>query len=276
MAELTLFLHGQGTSKETAEGHVARIRESTTLEMVPLFYDDLIEDVPLYQFAVPERGNSPEEQEISEATFAALIHGATVMDLDERESTDLLQPLGSGGRSASRFLFQVYRSTVRYLARKKVYAAVRNGLLQQVAAAVKATHGREGSSVDITLVAHSLGTVISLDLLRDPPPYGEYRRFISLGSPLGIISAVPAGYGERLLPLVRRRLDIAWHDYAAEGDRLSTIRISEERGFRANRLKVCTIPGTFPNPHSAFFAEAGAAKVWTTGIQTDPAALALP
>jgi hypothetical protein len=253
LTSLTLYLHGQGISADTAQAHVRWIRDVTGLEMTPLLYHDVVDDTPVNILGLPLRALLATAANLQLADYLA------ALDPDSADAASMRLPERAVTRA---HLFETYRSALRYLTKQPVNNEVRASLLRQIQAAATS---QPGSDRSMTLVAHSLGTVIALDLLQDLPREIRINRFVTLGSPLGLITALPGPLAESMVPVARRTVDIPWHDIAAEGDLLATVqRIQRRRHFAAAPLAITTILGDFDNPHESYFIDPQVARAWVT------------
>lgn len=254
MTQITLYLHGQGITTPTARAHCAWIKAVTGLVMTPLFYHDLFEEAPVQLLGLPLKAPSAAEEE------RQLAHYFAELDAD----IDSAQRLPA--REITRaHLFETHRSALRYLSRQELAGQVRTNLVEQIE---QATTSRPRANSPVTLVVHSLGSVIALDLLRDLPAGVRVDRLVTLGSPLGLIASVPGPAARSLLPPELREVGIPWFDFAAEGDVLATIqRVSRRRQFDGRPLTVSTIQGDFDNPHESYFIDPPVALAWTSACR---------
>lgn len=255
MTALTLYLHGQGISSDTARAQTAWIREVTGLVMTPLLYHDVVDDTPVSILGLPLRAPLATAANLQLADYLA------ALDPDSDEAARMRLPEQAIKRA---HLFETYRSALRYLTKQAINSDVRASLLQQIEAVTL----RLADNGPVTLVAHSLGSVIALDLLQDLPPEIRIDRFVTLGSPLGLITSLPGLLAESMVPNARRTVDIPWHDFATEGDVLSTAqRIQRRRHFAAAPLTISTILGDFDNPHESYFIDPAVALTWTSACR---------
>jgi hypothetical protein len=256
LASLTLYLHGQGISNDTARAHVAWIRAVTGMEMVPLFYHDVVDDGPLSILGLPLRAPLATTAHLQLADYLA------ALDPDSDQAASMRLPEQAIKRA---HLYETYRSALRYLTKHSINSEVRASLVQQILEAVALQPTDDGP---VILVAHSLGSVIALDLLQDLPPGMRIDRFVTLGSPLGLITSLPGPLAESMVPNARRTVEIPWHDLAAEGDVLSTgQRIQRRRHFAAAPLSITTILGDFDNPHESYFIDPQVARAWVSACR---------
>ena len=254
MTSRILYLHGQGITNETASVQCAWVQEQTGLAMTPLLYHDLLEETP-----VRFLGRSLPAPPASDASVQ-LAHYLAELEIDDETAQRL--PTREITRA---HLYETYRSAFPYLTRRAAYADVRTSLLDQI---VAATTSGTTTVRSITLVAHSLGSVIALDLFRELPESVKIDRFVTLGSPLGMLASLPGTLGSTAVPEDRRAVGMPWHDFATEGDLLATVqRLSRRKQFAGDPLAVTTILGDFTNPHEAYFIDLAVASTWTSACR---------
>lgn len=257
MSFLTLYLHGQGITHDIARAHCDWIQQTTGLTMTPLFYHDLVDDEPVSLFGLPLPTPLASTAEHQIATYLADLARA---DASEYMLGELIRRPYREIRRAH--LFETYRSTMRYLSKRTITEQVLETLRQQID---QLAGGRTSAApLSITLVAHSLGSVIGLDLMKSLPPDVRVERYISLGSPLGLICSLPKVISDYMVPPDQRHLTKPWFDVAVEGDALSmTQRITPKRNFSAEPLMTSTIYGEYGNPHESYFIDPEVAEAWT-------------
>ena len=254
MTSRTLYLHGQGIGNETASVQCAWIQEQTGLAMTPLHYHDLLEETP-----VRFLGHRLPAPPASDARLQ-LAHYLAELEIDDETAQRL------PSREITRaHLYETYRSAFPYLTRRAAYKRVRRSLLDQIVAATTTIRARGQS---ITLVGHSLGSVIALDLLQELPACVTIDRFVTLGSPLGMLASLPGTLGSTAVPETRRAVQMPWHDFATEGDLLATVqRLSRRRQFAGDPLAITTILGNYENPHESYFIDLEVARTWTSACR---------
>src|SRR5262249_18515925 len=147
-------------------------------------------------------------------------------------------------------------------ARRHVHAAIYEAVMEQALEYIQKQHLEPGS---VLLVAHSLGTVVGLDLLHSE--LGDYfGKYISLGSPLGMIAKVPE-VGKRLLPVRLRTIGIEWKDVAAPNDLIAKVRLSRSYGFDGKPLEIVSISAHYEHPHRAYFLNETALAEWSWSLR---------
>lgn len=251
-----MLIHGMGvTDPDWMEKDLKNFSQIIKSENLSLFYGDVVMRVPMYilgqQEQIPIRDE--EEQQENDREKLALGWGMARLGLDEDASSIALQ--GQALETGAQIAFNTYSFALRYLARCRV----RNEVFERVTEQVQEYTRREGvAEGSIVLVAHSLGTVISLDILDQPDLAKFFRQYISLGSPLGLIAASPLN--KWLLRV--RRSPVPWVDVKVKGDFFP--RISSRRGFNAKVMPSVEVKdGYVGHVHSAYFGSKAVLENWT-------------
>jgi len=255
MVNITMFLHGQGVVKEE---RVAKYLDLLSLAVshhtfFPLKYGPVVESLSLNVLSRSDSDDSNGDQIIAESRVEAY----TESELGLEEASTELAPTGEFAESAPRFAYNLISYSARYLARQRVHRAVLDEVQQQ---ALQYIQERRLKQKSVVLLAHSLGTVVALDLLHSD--LGDYfSRYISLGSPLGMIAKVPRA-GRQLLPPALRKVGVEWIDIAAPDDLIAKVRISPEQGFSGNPLRIEYIAANYDDPHGTYFFNEDALSEW--------------
>jgi hypothetical protein len=256
MANIALFLHGQGVAKEE---HVAKYLDLISVAVsdhtfLPLKYGHIVESLGLNKLSRSDENENDGDQVLAEARAEGYIERELGL---EEDSIEELAPAGEFAKSAPRIAFNLISYSVRYLARKTVHDAVLDELLQQAIQHIQEQHLKQKS---VVLLAHSLGTVVALDLLHSDLR-GYFCKYISLGSPLGMIAKVPIA-GKQLLPPTFRKVGVEWIDIAAPDDLIAKVRITPKQGFDGDPLKIDHITANYHDPHGAYFFNKAALSEW--------------
>ena len=145
------------------EPYTAAFSQSVACEKLSLFYGDIVSQTPLTVLDSPPMVPTltPDERIEENRESVCLGWGIRQFGLDDADASAVVQgqQLKGGRREVA---FNTYSFAVRYLARRKLRDLVLNQLTRQAKRSFNRSGVRAGSLV---LVAHSLGSVISLDLL---------------------------------------------------------------------------------------------------------------
>jgi hypothetical protein len=94
LTALTLYLHGQGISSDTARAQTGWIREVAGLVMIPLLHLDVVDDTPVSILGLPLRAPLATTANLQLADYLAALDpdsdDAARMRLPEREITRVL------------------------------------------------------------------------------------------------------------------------------------------------------------------------------------------
>ena len=170
-----------------------------------------------------------------------------------------VEPSGRIARRAGDIAEDTYKYAVRYLVRRKLQDMVFTALRGQVYDHIERLGINQERS--LILLAHSLGTVIALDLLAASDIGRYFGKYISMGSPLDFIASIP-GVSQIALPPKRRKIQIPWVDGGAAKDIVAIVRISRRLGFDGAPLRRIFIKGTYRDPHGVYFGEPAIVRRW--------------
>ncbi|GAC1350768.1 MAG: hypothetical protein NVSMB27_36450 [Ktedonobacteraceae bacterium] len=260
MAKIALFLHGQGVDEEKdVVKYLELISEVSDYTFLPLSYGQIVKSLG---FGVLSRfPQDASEDDRAKAEAEAEARGYIKRELNLEEDAEELVPTGVMSEASPKFAFNLISYSLRYLARRVVHEAVLDEVLEQTLTYIQEKSLEQKS---VVLLAHSLGTVVALDLLHSE--LGVYFcKYISLGSPLGMIAKVP-GSGKRLLPPLLRKLEMRWVDVAAPDDLIAKVRVGPERGFSGDPLKIEQIATGYDRPHGSYFFNREALSEWAVHL----------
>jgi hypothetical protein len=262
MNPVLMFLHGMGeTDPNWLDSYSKLLKKRVACQCLSLFYGQVVLDTPLTVLAQEKRERS--EEDLQEDRLLAFVDGFIVAELRIRVDESTLMPSGRYADRATKVAFDTYSYAVRYLLRRSQSSAVLDAVTRQVKEHIVTNQIAPNS---ITLVAHSLGTVVALDLIANEELRRYVRKYVSLGSPLGFIARIP-GVNGRILPLANRKMRIPWIDFSTRGDIVSRVRVSKTSGFAGNPLRTGSINGKYKRPHSAYFFEDAAVRQWSMALR---------
>jgi hypothetical protein len=259
MANTVMFLHGQGIKKsERLIEYLDLIRVArSNHSFLPLMYGPIVDSMGLFVLDRSDQSVDDSTQGYTQGYTEGWAEGYIARELGLEENAGELEPTGEVVENAQRNAYNTYSYSIRYLLRKNVQDAVLEEIKKQTLQHIRQLRLKPKS---IALLAHSLGTVVALDLLASELRDYFYK-YISVGSPLGMIAKVPL-LNEKLLPSSLRKLEVEWVDVAAPNDLIAKVRISQNQGFSIHPSNIKQIAAKYTDPHSAYFFDKGALSEW--------------
>jgi pimeloyl-ACP methyl ester carboxylesterase len=223
----------------------------------------------------------PLELEASQISEVDMTEAITLSYLQGRwdeklgiDDDDVLVPQGELRDHPLRVTRDTWLYAIRYLLGGRmpnwvhtVHDAVLTEVINQIRQEIREQNLGDHS---IVLIGHSFGSVVALDILQNADLKPHLARFVSVGSPLSAIAAIPGI--QKLLPLAVRACPVPWIDIAAENDWLvyppypsgPPPRLSERKDFSGGGKPVIgiTLPPIQGDPHSDYFEVESVRQQW--------------
>ena len=268
MAEVVLFLHGMGKhEKDWIDAHTKLLSSYTHMDFLPLSYSDVVERKALWVLGEAEQSAAISAAAVREEVEIAYAEGYLAARLGMESQPLQLEPMGNLPQITPGTAMDAYKYASRYLVNRRVVRdAVFDTIQRQFMCIVSESQPKTGS---LTLLCHSLGCAVGLDVMAKKELARYVCRFITVGSPLGWIGTV-RWLNRRMLPIERRSVTVPWIDIVTADDPVvHGRRVGTADGFDGNPLNMWPqLPKGFQNPHSAYFHEEDAVRQWYRALTT--------
>lgn len=261
MSTKVLIIHGMGDQKEDwLDGLVALLKSRVDAEFFALSYAEVVNRVGLMVLTRQSAASADvPPKEAFDDGYAAACADICVSNLLGNEVRGKAITTQGMAANASITIKNLYKYAIRYL----LGGTVRNGIYAAVHGQAMTHIDRIGAeSRSLVLIGYSLGSVIALDLIRDPNIALYVGKLITVGSPLGGI----ARWAPDVLPESTRKVDRPWVDIASPDDIVAAVRVSQKLGFSGNDLEVLTTKKNHPDPHGAYFYKDTAVDEWASRV----------
>jgi pimeloyl-ACP methyl ester carboxylesterase len=214
-----LYLHGVGQKVRTDEWYVALAKglADVGVEVPPIDSSGIIcpDYVDLLKMETHPKCDEPRKSERADLSGSQRL---SVVAAYKRRQTQLTRhlgglsnlsvslPLGQGVDPAKLPLPADLKDARRYLESSNL----RNAVLQRILS-------RLGSTRDVVIVGHSLGSVVAIDLLNYLPPKLRVRGLVTLGSPAGAVGFHRSDMGRLLRTFPYTQVE-TWINFLAPND----------------------------------------------------------
>lgn len=271
-----MHLHGMGVGvKADHEKSVEILANASGYEIIPLHYGDIFEAAGLMAFADAAADEDAvglkdlsKEEAYRLGRDEAFLEGYAAAALGFQNDGAGIEEQGQLGQDAAQAVRALWRYVAKYVARDNLHsdvlAKVKKTILTQA-------HKRGLKDKSVVLIGHSLGSIVALDILADPDLSPLFCRLVTVGSPAGMIAAVPWVHRD-LLPVQRRAVGIEWIDIYDETDLLTKYGLTDERKFKGNPLRFRNTkqPHGFPTSHTAYFTDEAVVAGWAALLDGGP------
>ena len=159
-------------------GHGVPARERSALLLVPDYVDLLRQGARVPRTDAPPLTGDPGRSAAARAAYVAeraRVAGELSVPADGSPTGRVPPAVWETGRHA----WGLVSASMRHVERYRRHAHLRHAVLHEVLGSLE---GRRG---DLVVVAHSLGSLVALDLLPHLPTELRVRRLVTLGSPAG-------------------------------------------------------------------------------------------
>ncbi len=216
----------------------------STLALISWYFGTLL----LFAEALMDEGNSTGEDIISR--FQAFANGAgwqvwlLTSSLMAFFPVSLLVDMSD---FAKRYVTNEPNASGKIALRFEIVMRVREQLLHAV---------QSGNYTSVTVVGHSFGAVVAVDLLADLPPLGIPVRVVTLGAPVELLAQPAPWLKEDAESLAKRSDLVEWLDITSRGDWFAS-GASLPKSSKCKKILVESY-GTFPDKlaariHSRYF-----------------------
>lgn len=276
MAKIAMHLHGMGVDlEEKQRTATALLTAESGFEILPLHYGTILANAAWHALErdetdeeIIDAGEIPagEAYELGKLEGYAEGYGDRILGLAQAEEGYV--GMGVTGDQAGDAVHDLWMYVVKYLARQNLQSVV----LDTVISAVKQiSSDRDLTEGSVVLVAHSLGSLVALDLLRDGDVGPLFSRLVSVGCPAGMVANIP-WKGADLLPYDRRKVSVPWIDVYAPRDYFTKFGLDTGRQFGGEPLVRASVGGRdpFPKAHTAYFDEVRVVRKWAKYLEELP------